>query len=53
MSCILTCFLKDGKYLGMGTKKHNELVRIHILVTSRTVVQYLILARDEVIVSST
>ena len=37
MSCILTCFLKDGKYLDLGSKKHNELVRIHVLVTSRTV----------------
>lgn len=53
MSCILTCFLKDGKYLVMGSKKRNELVRIHILVTSRTVVQSVpYLARDEVIVSS-
>ena len=39
MSCILTCFLKDEKYLGLGSKKHNELVRIHVLVTSRTVLK--------------
>ena len=37
MSCILTCFFRDGKYLGLGSKKHIELVRIYILVTSRTV----------------